>query len=211
MKAIKTEISACKICNLLNPKLLNREEINLWLNHAFTGKYEKPMSIEALTDRFNERILEALYRENVPGEELTFDIGALRRYIHARCIDPSQELDSRTWEIGNAIFKKNKLDIYKISDIFVNENDMRKHLKECVNIEPEEIDEKTRAIKDIDDSLKFASTILERAMGRAVRRGYVDDRFSIEINVRCKECGRVHPFSELFRTEKTCPYKEGSK
>ncbi|HII00340.1 TPA: hypothetical protein HA351_01365 [Methanosarcinaceae archaeon] len=211
MKATKTEISTCKICNLLNSKLLAREETNLWIGHSFTGKYDKPMSIESLTDRVNEKILEAHYIESAPGEELTFDVEAFRRYIQARYIDPGRELDPKTWEIGNAIFRKSKLDIYMISRVFINENDMRKHLKECLGIEPEEFDQNSRTEKDINASLKFASTILERAVGRAVRRGIIEDLFSIEINVRCKECGKVYPFSDLLKVGKSCPCKEGTK
>ena len=209
MKAIKSEISTCKICNLLNSKLLAREETNLWIGHSFTGKHDDPMSIESLTDRLNERILEAYYIESAPGEDLTFDVGAFYRYIQARYIDPARELDPKTWEIGNAIFRKSKLDIYMISKVFINENDMRKHIKECLGIEPEEIDQNSRAVKDITASQKFTFTILERAMGRTVRRGIIEDCFSIEINIRCKECGKVYPFSDLLKLRKGCACKEG--
>ena len=201
----------CKICNSFNIMEFDKDKLNDWLAGCYTGEYGKTTNVWTLVDMFNEKILDHEFRETVPGEEITFDTESLRRYIDARFIDTKKNLDQKTWNIGNAIAKKYNLDLYNISNKFVNTNDMKRHMNSCLGVSQPLIDEETRLKTDIEDSISFATKVLKDVLNKAEKKNITDDRFTIEINIRCDKCGHVHPISDLLDRPTHCPCTEGEK
>lgn len=201
----------CKICNSFSTMEFDKDKLNEWLAGCYTGEYGKITNVWTLVDMFNEKILDHEFRESAPGEEITFDTESLRKYIDARFIDTKKNLDQKTWNIGNAIAEKYDLDLYDISNKFINTNDMKRHMSSCLGVSQPSIDEDTRLKTDIDDSISFATKVLKDVLNKAKRKNKTDDRFTIEINIRCDKCGHVHPISELLKRPIHCPYMEGEK
>ncbi|MFA0823607.1 MAG: hypothetical protein ACC612_12075 [Methanomethylovorans sp.] len=188
-------VTNCHICNILNNEILDKS-INEWLIDHYSGEHIEPLSIAALTNRFNEQLLQYYFLKQHPNIDPTFDFEVLREYLQEVYLDNDDHIDSKLFSIGNSIIKHFELDPIFLSTRLVAPHTMQHHLQNCLAIRPDKLSSEESLHVKFLQATEFAHKILQSPLDIAINNGLASADTQIDIYIKDITTGEMRPIKE---------------
>jgi hypothetical protein len=188
-------VTNCHICNILNNEILDKS-INEWLIDHYSGEHIEPLSIAALTNRFNEQLLQYYFLKQHPNIDPTFDFEVLREYLQEVYLDNDDHIDSKLFSIGNSIIKHFELDPIYLSTRLVAPHTMQYHLQNCLGIRLDKLSSEESLHVKFLQATEFAHKILQSPLDIAINNGFTSADTQIVIYVKDIATGEMLPIKE---------------
>ena len=188
-------VTNCHICNILNNGILDKS-INEWLIDHYSGEHIEPLSIAALTNRFNEQLLQYYFLKKHPNIDPTFDFEVLREYLQEVYLDNDDHVDSKLFFIGNSIIKHFELDPIYLATRLVAPHSMQHHLQNCLELRPDKLSSEESIPVKFLQATDFAHKILQSPLDIAINNGLASEDTQIVIYIKDITTGEMLPIQE---------------